>query len=629
MLLGIYFYRNSNRVVFTNVTFINNFAGDGGGFYGYYDNTAIDFIDCKFIDNMARDGGGGFFLYQNNERMQLLNCLFEGNEAGWQGGAVESRTNDKFRIEGCRFLFNSCNLNEGGGVNFGIDNGELSVSYSTFIGNYATTDGGGLYLGANNFNFIISDNTFLENIADNYGGGMAFRSNNLRGSLARCTFRNNRATVAGASIHSALRNSDMKMTNMSFHHNIAASYAGGVYFGNDHSNITFKEGYFEGSRAQDGAALYVGQFNTDFDFSGLIFESNTANVKGGAVIVYANKFTISDSEFYNNIAAAECGGLYIGEASMGSSHSVVIRNCTFIGNTGSNNHGALEILDRQGVRVSDSYFERNHATAGVGGAITIGTSSNVKVEGVTVYDNDCLAGGGAFNILGVDQLTISNCTIEKNRAIKGAGGAMRTQMTSGLRILSVSMNNNYAYTEGGAMHLSGVEIALLNFSSDVVIEDSIIDNNYVALGSGSAIWISQCYLEVNRNSFSFNRAPMGGGTLYWMVSSGMAEPTSSGNHWSLTNYGLYGSKWATEAIQFDIMSEDQHISESNPLNVTDYDAAISLFTISLVDFYGQLIRNDNKSTVDVTVESNTMCTDYMDRYNVSGYVAGKIVLQYS
>jgi hypothetical protein len=464
---------------------------------------------------------------------------------------------------------------------------------------------------------------FIPVYIGNYGGAISMRSNNLNGKFTRLIFTANVAGVAGGAIHSALRNSNMLMTEISVIANTARSYAGGIYFGNDHKNMSMVGGRIADNSAQNAGGIYVSQFNTNFKIAQLIFVNNYAKVDGGGLIVYANLIFITDCVFIENYADNNCGGLYVGEASLGDTHSISLSNCSFVENTAYDSHGGLQITDRHGVTISSSNFEENHAKVGVGGGLTISACTAVYVENTNIVGNDCFLGGAGLNLLGIENFTVFNAIIDNNRAIRGVGGGMRTQMTSGLQLLNVSMTQNFAYTEGGGMHVSGVQIQHLNMASDTLIRDSIIDNNIASEGSGSAIWISRCFLEVMGNSFSNNRASKGGGTLYWSHSSGMAEPTSSGNLWSTSNYGLYGSKWATEATQFFITRDDDSFSVTNPLNVTAYDTEIPYFLVSLVDFYGQLIMNNNQTMVDISVPSYSECTDYQHRYNLSAYVAGR------
>ena len=527
-------------------------------------------------------GGGAFFLYQNNVRMAMFDCHFEGNVAGLQGGAIESRANEYFSIQRCMFINNMCEIGEGGAVNFVIDNTFSTIFDSMFIGNHAAMDGGALFYGSNNNFLTLRNNTFLKNTALNYGAGISIRSNNGNGKFTQLTFEFNVAGVAGGAIHSALRNSNLLMSAFVMESNSATSYAGGMYFGNDHTNITLASGLIYQSQARNGAGIYVSQFNTNIKLNQLTFLQNHALVDGGGLIIQANFVTIQDCVFMENDAENNCGGMCISEASYDDLHSVNIDNCSFIENTGNNNHGGLQIEHRDGVYVTNSVFKDNHAVAGIGGGMSISSSSDVVIDETHIVGNDCLMGGAGLNVLALINFTVKNSVIDNNRAIRGTGGAMRTQMTSGLRMQNVSMTQNFALVEGGGMHISGVEIQLLNFRSSVIIEDSFINNNIASEGSGSAIWITKCYLEMNRNYFSWNRAPNGGGTLFWSYSSGMDEPTSSGNTWDSTNYGLYGSKWATEGNHLVISRDEDELSIHSALNITTYNSPIPFFLVTIV-----------------------------------------------
>lgn len=615
-----------NRVVLRNVLFQNNKARfDGAGFYAYYDNTGIDLFDCVFINNYAGVNGGGLGLHQNNLRLTMTNCLFENNVAEGEGGAAKTGANEYFVVIGCTFKNNTALTMDGGAINFGIDNRVALISDSVFIGNKAAVDGGAIFFGANNHYFTIGNNTFISNSAGNYGGALSLRSNNNNGRIRSCIFKRNTAGAAGGAIHSALRNSDADMTDLVFEFNSGMSYAGGIYFGNDHNNVTVSGGKLLGNFAHAGAGIFVSQFNTNFFITRLVFEKNYAKNSGAGMIMNANFVNIRHCVFLRNSADMDVGGLLVGEASLGNVDGLTISNCSFIENSGQNNHGGLQIGNRNGVEVSDCLISHNHAKTGSGGGVSLYFCTDVTISTTTVVGNDCLLGGAGINLVGIQNITLFNSTLKSNRATRGAGGGMRSQVTADLFISNVHVIQNYAYTEGGGMHMSGVQLPTINVRSSVLLEDSTVHENIAAEGSGSAFWVSKCRVKLRRNDFGWNRAPKGGGTLFWMYSSGMSEPESSGNVWSVTNYGLYGSKWATEGTHLNVYRNEKILNLENPLNVTSYDDEIPRFYVAIADYYEQLIVTNNQTTVDVAVPSNSICTDYQQRQNLSAYVAGGLL----
>lgn len=76
-----------------NCTFTGNTAGDGGGLYNYVDSIP-HLVGCTFSGNSAIGGpqygcGGGVFNYSS--RVSMTSCVFSGNTADAEGGAMYSR----------------------------------------------------------------------------------------------------------------------------------------------------------------------------------------------------------------------------------------------------------------------------------------------------------------------------------------------------------------------------------------------------------------------------------------------------------------------------------------------------------------------------------------------------------
>lgn len=74
----------------TRSSFIDNeVALETGGFAGWGGALEIrngDIVNCRFVSNRALHGGGASLL--EGSEVNFTNCLFNGNVAGWQGGAV-------------------------------------------------------------------------------------------------------------------------------------------------------------------------------------------------------------------------------------------------------------------------------------------------------------------------------------------------------------------------------------------------------------------------------------------------------------------------------------------------------------------------------------------------------------
>ncbi|MBN1672366.1 MAG: chitobiase/beta-hexosaminidase C-terminal domain-containing protein [Kiritimatiellae bacterium] len=81
----------------------NTTEGDGGGVYSYY--TPVIIRGCTFWENSAEHGGGILIDYKLATRDTIERCLFAGNTASVEGGALSSfvRSVD---VDNCVFAYN-------------------------------------------------------------------------------------------------------------------------------------------------------------------------------------------------------------------------------------------------------------------------------------------------------------------------------------------------------------------------------------------------------------------------------------------------------------------------------------------------------------------------------------------
>ena len=132
---------DSSNVTVASCTFGGNRAtDDGGGMYNAYGSSPV-LIGCTFSANAAADDGGGMINYECGPPV-LLNCTFSGNSALNMGGAINNSQCGGQVLTGCRMRGNSA------GSGGGIANDHFSsptLVNCIFSGNAASYDGGGMY----------------------------------------------------------------------------------------------------------------------------------------------------------------------------------------------------------------------------------------------------------------------------------------------------------------------------------------------------------------------------------------------------------------------------------------------------------------------------------------------------
>ncbi|HUT04037.1 MAG TPA: right-handed parallel beta-helix repeat-containing protein [bacterium] len=147
-------------------TFIRNrivkAGGSGAGLSGISEDCRPVILDCNFIANRSEAYGGAIA----SGKVTVVDCLFDSNEAGEDGGAVEVCFGEGL-IEGCTFMGNTASM--GGAVH--CYGGESMVVRRCVMTGNAAYDGGGILFN-NVENALIEDCRILHNTAQHNGGGI-------------------------------------------------------------------------------------------------------------------------------------------------------------------------------------------------------------------------------------------------------------------------------------------------------------------------------------------------------------------------------------------------------------------------------------------------------------------------
>jgi predicted outer membrane repeat protein len=284
---------------FTDVTFRNNSAGDGGGGIDAGNST---FTNVTFRNNTAGGSGGGVNMGYYSNNSTFTNVTFRGNSANRNGGGLNGRGT----LANVTFRNNSAN-DEGGGMN-----GSGTLTDVTFRNNSANR-GGGMYGRG-----TLTDVTFRENTSNYDGGGLYARSSV---DLKKVTFRGNTAGNFGdGSGGGAYTSGSVRATGVRFIGNDADRDAGGLYIANSGEPIS--NAVFSGNQADgNGGALYI-----DTDSSPKIvnvsFTNNTAQQNGGTIYsTGTNSFPIVANSILWGNSATTGTEIYVnsGQPSVGSS----------------------------------------------------------------------------------------------------------------------------------------------------------------------------------------------------------------------------------------------------------------------------------------------------------------------
>jgi len=263
---------NSYSVVFTeNVS--NSTVADG---FIIRDGNADGITTLK--EDPIRSGGGwyngGIETPQSNP--QILNCIFENNDANAFGGAM---------------------------YNMGGFEGHCMPTYKncTFRNNQTRFDGGAIYSNGSfggDCNFIMEDCLFENNLAGwEIGSGGALFNNGIEGfcnpEIKRCRFQYQEATLHGGAIYNQGKNGDASpfIENCTFYKN-KAEQAGAIY------NLGVRSS--GNSSPEIINCTFFG--NVAYDFGGAIMANGDLNGRSkpfiGNCIFWNNRGLIDGDVFY-------------------------------------------------------------------------------------------------------------------------------------------------------------------------------------------------------------------------------------------------------------------------------------------------------------------------------------------
>ena len=329
---------------------------------------------------------------------------------------------------------------------------------------------------------------------------------------------NNYVTIAGNGNHRIvdINANGITLENIRFINGNGGDTGGAIQINGQNAKIS--NCIFEDNTAQNGGAIYVTGGATGAVIEDSTFTDNVGRHSGGAIRIDGTEncvidgCTFTDNHVYDHYNGdwdsgrdVSCGG----GAIWSCTSETIVRDSTFIGNNASYG-GAL----RGGFDIYDSYFERNTAEYGNGGAIDVTCEAglrmrlNLDFRNSTFVNNtakgprgDERAQGGAIHIYDIVSVNMTDCTCVNNTADRG-GGVDFYQMRV-THVENCTFDNNNATHEGG-----GVAI----FCNDNTFKDVEVSNNNAGT-DGGAIWIIGNNTLFD-NVTSINNTAMRGGSSY-------------------------------------------------------------------------------------------------------------------
>jgi hypothetical protein len=266
--------------------FERNAAPSGGAVY-WNGGRRVAIHSSVFVDNSAESGNSGALRLSEVEEIDLIDCQFRSNSAGYAGGAYLAAYTST-AVKRCQFAYNSAYNGNAGGL---FVDGPASLVDCTFLNNHARDSGGGLFVDAS---VDITGCTFADNSSWERGGG-AFASGYGMVSFADTVFNRN-----------------------------WAEYGGAIYISAG-SRAILDRCRVEDNGASVGGGLATTGSSADVLLVSSLIASNQAEAYGGGVAAGNGALTVQNCTIANNTAGALGAGMIVG-------HDATVTNSIVWGN---------------------------------------------------------------------------------------------------------------------------------------------------------------------------------------------------------------------------------------------------------------------------------------------------------
>ena len=458
----------------------NGWTIDAKGYSRIFNITSsnVTFVNIEFangnaggLKNDSVNAGGA--IYWAGANGSLNNSFVYNNTAELGGGIYYNVSASNSKIVNSTFTLNNANT-RGGAIDC---NSSMSLENTTFDSNHAYI-GAALCREVNATGGHGYNNTFINNHADYAGAALAWM-NSSSIHIDTYYFYNNYVGYSGGAIYIGEGSGNCLIENSVFENNYVENETGG------HGGAiewyaekgTVSNSNFTNNRAYDGGAIFVGSDSGKINITDSNFYNNNATVTGGAVSLNASSVTINASNFYDNHAGS---GDHSGEG-----------GALYVGGIGDTNY------------VYDSVFERNTVSDGNGGAISWIASSGTVVS--SNFTGNCANYGGGLYFGGLsDSSEVSQCIFTDNHA-KYRGGAIDSNATQ-MTLINTIFDANYA--QFGAALCREVNAERGSGENNTFI------NNHAYVSGAALAWMGSIGITITNYTFTNNTANVSGGAIH-------------------------------------------------------------------------------------------------------------------
>ncbi len=201
---------------------------------------------------------------------------------------------------------------------------------------------------------------------------------------------------------------------------------------------------------------------------------------GGALALFGSDAIISNCIFADNEATANDSGMggAVYASGTGGPDEPLTRfiKCLFIRNHAYGEGGAIKFTMDMNTEITGCEFIDNNCNYG-GGAISFYGVAGTRVDGSLFTDNYTMYGnGGAMNTLGYSNTVfIVNCSISRNTAVTGDGGAINFAYANAFLVNTIVYENNGMYSDD--IHLDWGAVAEIHYCNATIPSGATASHN--------------------------------------------------------------------------------------------------------------------------------------------------------
>jgi predicted outer membrane repeat protein len=457
-------------VVFKGLQFKNGYStteGTAGGITIHLGEATFE--DCVFENNQGNQPttGGGAVVVAIDSTAFFFNTSFIGNRAKNFGAGLAVETNSIAYVHASYFLNNRVNyphhlnVSAGGGIHVG--DSTLRVTNTRFEGNEAGYVGGAIYAVGTwvapyttpHTNILIANSTFVNNQAERdptvslpaptEAGAIHFENQTL-GKIYNSRFITNSAmTGGGVNLYRAT----VEIENSVFQGNFTTSTSAAEGFGGaiaaissdtsedgnsnyPSANLTIRNTLIQGryssvsNVSMSGGGIYLnGDSNRMYGLNGV---SKLGTLTDNRMVAYLEKVMVYDTDVFevNGVPGSGVGGGIMTGLTDLTISDAIIAGANIVG-TGVGSGGGIAILDQSLLNADKLTLIGNSAPRWGGGVFGQGSTLNLNncilaENSISVAANQTLGGAALYTApdfgrnLKVNG-TVSNCTLSNNTGI--------------------------------------------------------------------------------------------------------------------------------------------------------------------------------------------------------------------